>query len=110
MKLSNVFLFPVISILLPLGASAAVPIFSPQTIELPPLTLRENTKASLHQFEGHASAAPAPIVIPERRVVSSDHFVISPRDGVDYKLLIKHPDTSVDYKLIVKQVDPQIGK
>ncbi|HEY4246536.1 MAG TPA: hypothetical protein VGM64_06740 [Lacunisphaera sp.] len=110
MRLFKTFLFPVVSSLLTVAASAALPIFSPQTIALPPLTLKENAKASLHPFEGHAPAASAPVIVPERQIVSLDKFIITPRGGIDYKLLIKHPDPDVDYKLIVKQVGAQDGK
>ncbi len=110
MKLSKNFLSAFVSSLLTVAASAAMPTFPQQTMELPPLTLTANAKASLHPFDQSASAAPTRIVIPERPIVSSDKFVISPFAGVDYKLLIKHPDASVDYKLIVKQAGPQSGK
>lgn len=91
MKLSKVLVSPVVSSLLTVAAYAAFPTFPQQTIELPPLTLAENAKACLRPFERSTSGAPAHIVIPERRIVSSDKFVVSPLAGVDYKMLIKKP-------------------
>ena len=110
MKLPQIFLFAAVSSVLPIAVSAALPAFSEQTIELPPLTLRENAKGSLHPFGRSETAAPVRVIIPGRPTVSADKFVFRPPAGVDYKLRIKHPDPSVDYKLIVKQAGPQSGK
>lgn len=111
MNLPKVFVFAVVSSAFAAAASAALPTFSQQTIELPPLALAASAKASLHPFERSEPVAPAPtVIIPERRLASADKFAFSPGTGVDYKLLIKHPDPSVDYKLIVKESAAPVRK
>lgn len=67
-------------------------------IDMPPLSLVENSLQGLPRFQndfGRADSSPV-----GRVVFTSRMPIIRPRDGIDPKM-VKAPDPSVDYKLIV---------
>lgn len=98
--------FSILALLSSLAVSASAqstPSFAEGKIELPPLSLVESVKHRSPLLP--QKAEPPPFRACEAPVISAKPFssmpIITPRDDIDAKMLIKVPDPLVDYKMIV---------
>jgi hypothetical protein len=77
--------------------------FPQSKIELPPLSLAESARQTPPPWQDPAKSwSNEPIPTPSRaKKFLSVMPVIRPKEGVDYKLIIKAADPTVDYKMLI---------